>query len=194
MTSETMIETSPRLWEDGWYIRARKIASPNCDARPEDTIIDLVVIHAISLPPGVFGGEGVVQLFTNQLDPAAHTYYPAIAALKVSAHFFIRRDGQLIQFVPITARAWHAGVSTWEGRERCNDFSVGIELEGDDDTPFAPAQYATLQTVLQALTLALPIRAVTSHAHLAPGRKTDPGPHFDWAMVRAICPNLQVVP
>lgn len=194
MTSETMIETSPRLWEDGWYIQARKIASPNCDARPEDTIIDLVVIHAISLPPGVFGGEGVVQLFTNQLDPAAHTYYPAIAALKVSAHFFIRRDGQLIQFVPITARAWHAGVSTWEGRERCNDFSVGIELEGDDDTPFAPAQYATLQTVLQALTLALPIRAVTSHAHLAPGRKTDPGPHFDWAMVRAICPNLQVVP
>ena len=194
MMSETMIETSPRLWEDGWYIQARKIASPNCDARPEDTIIDLVVIHAISLPPGVFGGEGVVQLFTNQLDPAAHTYYPAIAALKVSAHFFIRRDGQLIQFVPITARAWHAGVSTWEGRERCNDFSVGIELEGDDDTPFAPAQYATLQTVLQALTLALPIRAVTSHAHVAPGRKTDPGPHFDWAMARAICPNLQVDP
>lgn len=181
-------------WQNGWYRSAQQIESPNCDARPVNALIDLVVIHAISLPPGMFGGDGVAQLFTNQLDPAAHPYYAEIAGLKVSAHFFIRRDGQLIQFVPITARAWHAGVSTWEGRERCNDFSVGIELEGDDDTPFAPAQYATLHGLLAALMHVLPLRAVTSHAHVAPGRKTDPGPHFDWTMVRTVCPDLQVIP
>lgn len=193
MTSKGLIESLP-LWQNGWYRSAQKIESPNSDARPDDAEIDLIVLHAISLPPGEYGGDGVAALFTNRLDPAAHPYYAEIAGLKVSAHFFIRRDGQLIQFVPVTARAWHAGVSIWEGRERCNDFSLGIELEGDDDTPFAPAQYATLQTLLQALTLALPIRAVTSHSHVAPGRKTDPGPHFDWATVRAVCPNLQVVP
>lgn len=193
MTSKGLIESLP-LWQNGWYRPAQKIESPNSDARPDDAEIDLIVLHAISLPPGEYGGDGVAALFTNRLDPAAHPYYAEIAGLKVSAHFFIRRDGQLIQFVPVTARAWHAGVSIWEGRERCNDFSLGIELEGDDDTPFAPAQYATLQTLLQALTLALPIRALTSHSHVAPGRKTDPGPHFDWATVRAVCPNLQVVP
>lgn len=193
MTSKGLIESLP-LWQNGWYRSAQKIESPNSDARPGDVVIDLIVLHAISLPPGEYGGDGVAALFTNRLDPAAHPYYAEIAGLKVSAHFFIRRDGQLIQFVPVTARAWHAGVSIWEGRERCNDFSLGIELEGDDDTPFAPAQYATLQTLLQALTLALPIRALTSHSHVAPGRKTDPGPHFDWATVRAVCPNLQVVP
>lgn len=193
MTSKGLIESLP-LWQNGWYRSAQKIESPNSDARPDDVLIDLIVLHAISLPPGEYGGDGVAALFTNRLDPAAHPYYAEIAGLKVSAHFFIRRDGQLIQFVPVTARAWHAGVSIWEGRERCNDFSLGIELEGDDDKPFAPAQYATLQTLLQALTLALPIRAVTSHSHVAPGRKTDPGPHFDWATVRAVCPNLQVVP
>lgn len=193
MTSKGLIESLP-LWQNGWYRSAQKIESPNSDARPDDAEIDLIVLHAISLPPGEYGGDGVAALFTNRLDPAAHPYYAEIAGLKVSAHFFIRRDGQLIQFVPVTARAWHAGVSIWEGRERCNDFSLGIELEGDDDTPFAPAQYATLQTLLQALTLALPIRALTSHSHVAPGRKTDPGPHFDWATVRAVCPNLQVVP
>lgn len=193
MTSKGLIESLP-LWQNGWYRSAQKIKSPNSDARPDDAEIDLIVLHAISLPPGEYGGDGVAALFTNRLDPAAHPYYAEIAGLKVSAHFFIRRDGQLIQFVPVTARAWHAGVSIWEGRERCNDFSLGIELEGDDDTPFAPAQYATLQTLLQALTLALPIRALTSHSHVAPGRKTDPGPHFDWATVRAVCPNLQVVP
>ena len=193
MTSKGLIESLP-LWQNGWYRSAQKIESPNSDARPDDAEIDLIVLHAISLPPGEYGGDGVAALFTNRLDPAAHPYYAEIAGLKVSAHFFIRRDGQLIQFVPVTARAWHAGVSIWEGRERCNDFSLGIELEGDDDTPFAPAQYATLQTLLQALTLALPIRAVTSHSHVTPGRKTDPGPHFDWATVRAVCPNLQVVP
>ena len=193
MTSKGLIESLP-LWQNGWYRPAQKIESPNSDARPDDAEIDLIVLHAISLPPGEYDGDGVAALFTNRLDPAAHPYYAEIAGLKVSAHFFIRRDGHLIQFVPVTARAWHAGVSIWEGRERCNDFSLGIELEGDDDTPFAPAQYATLQALLQALMLALPIRAVTSHSHVAPGRKTDPGPHFDWATVRAVCPNLQVVP
>ena len=181
-------------WEHGWYLPAEQIVSPNQDARADGVAIDLVVIHSISLPPGEYGGDGVQQLFTNQLDPAGHPYYAGIAGLKVSAHFFIRRDGGLIQFVPITARAWHAGVSSWEGRERCNDFSVGIELEGDDDTVFEPAQYATLQSLLAALSQVSPIRAVTSHSHIAPGRKTDPGPCFDWAPLRAACPQLKIVP
>lgn len=181
-------------WQDGWYVPAKKIVSPNCDPRAAETEIDLVIIHAISLPPGEYGGDGVAQLFTNQLDPSAHPYYETIAALKVSAHFFIRRGGELIQFVPVTARAWHAGVSNWNGRERCNDFSVGVEMEGDDDTPFEPSQYETLASLLAALKAVLPIRAVTSHAHVAPGRKTDPGPNFDWIPVHAACPQLLVAP
>jgi AmpD protein len=183
--------------EPGWDA-ARCVESPNQDARapgaPSGAPVDLVVIHAISLPPGEFGGPGVEALFTNQLDPKAHPYFAEIASLKVSAHFFIRRNGELIQFVPVTARAWHAGVSSWQGRERCNDFSVGIELEGDDATPFSAAQYETLQVLLKDLQGALPIKAVTSHSHVAPGRKTDPGPNFEWAQVRAVCPDLSVVP
>lgn len=182
------------VWQDGWYRPAQKIESPNHDARPEGVAIDLVVIHAISLPPGEYGGDGVAQLFTNRLNPDEHPYYAGIAGLKVSSHFFIRRDGALIQFVPVSARAWHAGVSNWAGRERCNDFSIGIELEGDDDTPYDVAQYATLQALLRALVQAYPVRAVTSHACIAPDRKTDPGPFFDWAVVRATCPQLRVVP
>lgn len=181
-------------WDDGWYLPAQRVPSPNQDARPQDAEVDLVVIHAISLPPGVYGGDGVTQLFTNTLDPAAHPYFAEIAHLKVSAHFFIRRDGALCQFVPLTARAWHAGVSQWQGRTRCNDFSVGIELEGDDATPFAAAQYKTLQGLLQALMAKLPITAVTSHSCIAPGRKTDPGPCFDWAHVAAVCPPGCVYP
>ena len=189
-----MPEAPSVLWRDGWYGAAQCIESPNYDARPVDAAIDLAVIHAISLPPGVFKGDGVTQLFRNQLNPAEHPYYAQIAGLKVSSHFFIRRDGALIQFVPVTARAWHAGVSCWGGRERCNDFSIGIELEGDDLTPFTAAQYQTLDTLLPALSAVLPLRAITSHSHIAPGRKTDPGPCFDWAPVRAACPNLQVTP
>ncbi len=181
-------------WVDGWLSSAQQIVSPNYDARSEAMPVDLVVIHAISLPPGQFGGEGVSQLFTNTLDPQAHPYYADIAGVRVSAHFFIRRDGALIQFVPITSRAWHAGLSNWQGRERCNDFSVGIELEGDDETPFESAQYQTLQCLLQSLQAVLPTRAVTSHSRIAPGRKTDPGPCFDWAPVRAVCPDIAVVP
>ncbi|MCA1978951.1 MAG: 1,6-anhydro-N-acetylmuramyl-L-alanine amidase AmpD [Thiobacillus sp.] len=165
---------------DGWYAPANRIASPNCDARPDGAAIELVVIHNISLPPGVFGGDAVIDLFTNRLDWDAHPYYQGIRGLRVSAHFLIRRDGSLIQFVPCGLRAWHAGVSSWQGRERCNDFSVGIELEGSDDTPFTDAQYATLAPLVDALKRRYPIRGVVGHSDIAPGRKTDPGPHFDW--------------
>ena len=162
---------------------ARQIASPNWDERPDDCAIELVVIHNISLPPGEFGGDGVIELFGNRLDPAAHPYYREIHQLRVSAHFFIRRDGELIQFVPCAKSAWHAGVSEWQGRARCNDFSIGIELEGTDDLPFEPAQYAALNQLLQALYQAYPVRAVTGHSDIAPDRKTDPGPCFNWQQV-----------
>ena len=162
---------------------ARQIASPNCDERTPGCVIDLVVIHNISLPPGEFGGDGVIALFTNRLNPEDHPYYREIYQLKVSAHFFIRRDGELIQFVPCGKRAWHAGVSQWQGRDRCNDFSIGIELEGDDETPFEKAQYATLNALLTALKEVYPVAAVTGHSDIAPGRKTDPGPCFDWGRV-----------
>lgn len=164
----------------GWLLAARHLSSPNCDARPEGTAIELVVIHNISLPPGRFDGNAVIDLFTNRLDWDAHPYYQGIRDLKVSAHFFIRRDGSLIQFVPCALRAWHAGTSSWQGRERCNDFSIGIELEGTDDLPFADAQYATLIPLVNALKQAYPIRAVVGHSDIAPDRKTDPGPHFAW--------------
>jgi AmpD protein len=163
---------------------ARQIASPNYDERASGSLIELVVIHNISLPPGEFGGEGVIELFTNCLDPAAHPYYREIHHVKVSSHFFIRRDGELIQFVPCDKRAWHAGVSQWQGRERCNDFSIGVELEGDDQTPFEDAQYATLNALLAVLKQAYPITGITGHSDIAPGRKTDPGPCFDWHRVK----------
>lgn len=166
--------------DTGWLPGAHRLPSPNCDARPADTAIELIVIHAIALPPDVFEGDAVIELFTNRLDWDAHPYYQGIRGLEVSAHFFIRRDGSLIQFVPCRLRAWHAGASSWEGRERCNDFSIGIELEGSDTTPFTEAQYATLTPLLDALRAAYPIRAVVGHSDIAPGRKTDPGPHFAW--------------
>jgi AmpD protein len=159
---------------------AQFIASPNCDERPADVEISLLVIHNISLPPDEFGGNGVIELFTNQINPQAHPYYQSLQELKVSAHFFIRRDGTIIQFVPCVKRAWHAGVSNWQGMERCNDFSLGIELEGSDLTPFTNAQYASLTTLTQCLCDQYPIRHIAGHADIAPGRKTDPGPCFDW--------------
>lgn len=169
-----------RLDARGWLDGARRVPSPNCDARPAGEAVILIVIHNISLPPGEFGGPGVAELFTNRLDPAAHPYYAAIKDLRVSAHFFIRRDGELIQFVPCGMRAWHAGASSWGGRERCNDFSVGIELEGTDATPFADAQYAALNELLGVLRAAYPGVELAGHSDIAPGRKTDPGPRFDW--------------
>lgn len=156
------------------------IASPNCDDRPPDTAIELIVIHNISLPPGVFGGQAIIDLFTNRLDPQAHPYFAGIASMRVSAHFLIRRDGALLQFVPCAKRAWHAGASSWQGRTRCNDFSVGIELEGSDDVVFEDAQYARLDALARALHDRYPIIASVGHSDISPGRKTDPGPCFDW--------------
>jgi AmpD protein len=166
--------------------RARQIASPNFDERPAGEAIRLVVVHNISLPPHEFGGPGVIDLFLNRLDPGAHPFYPAIAGLRVSSHFYIRRDGELIQFVPCAQRAWHAGASRWNGRERCNDFSVGVELEGSDFVPFRVAQYEALGRLTCELMAHYPIEAVLGHSDIAPGRKTDPGPFFDWARFRAL--------
>jgi AmpD protein len=168
---------------DGWLPEARHIVSPNFDERPVANDICLVVIHAISLPPGLFGGQGIIDLFTNQLNPEDHPYYREIAHLRVSAHFLIRRSGELIQFVSLLKRAWHAGVSEWAGRERCNDFSIGIELEGCDDRSFEKIQYTTLNAVLADLQKHHSLQAVVAHSEIAPGRKTDPGPLFDWNSV-----------
>ena len=170
----------------GWLDGVRWLPSPNVGERPAGSKVSLVVIHNISLPPGQFGGDGIVELFTNRLDPAAHPYYAGIAHLRVSAHFLIRRRGELIQFVPCGARAWHAGVSSWKGRENCNDFSIGIELEGTDDRPFTQAQYRRLAALIRTLRRAYPITGLTGHSDVAPDRKTDPGPCFDWARLRSM--------
>lgn len=168
------------------------IASPNFDERPPQSDITLAVVHAISLPPNQFGGIGVEQLFTNCLDPAAHPYHASLEGLRVSAHFFVRRDGSVVQFVPCEKRAWHAGLSSWRGRERCNDFSVGIELEGCDELPFEAAQYESLARLLDALVRRYPLSDIAGHADIAPGRKTDPGPRFEWSRLRALLDELGV--
>jgi len=165
---------------------AAQVPSPNCDERPEGTVITLLVVHCISLPPGHFGGPGIVELFTNRLDPAAHPYYRTVAKLKVSAHFLIRRDGALTQFVSCGQRAWHAGTSSWRGRAHCNDFSIGVELEGTDDLPYERAQYAMLARLTRALRHRYPIADAAGHRDIAPGRKTDPGPAFDWPRFRRL--------
>lgn len=168
----------------GWCAAAHRIPSPNFDARPEGCTADLLVIHNISLPPGQFGGPYIEGLFTNTLDCGIHPYFERLRELKVSAHFLIRRDGSLLQFVSADARAWHAGASQFDGRMRCNDFSIGVELEGCDDQPFEVAQYAALADLTCALKTRYPLTAVAGHEHIAPGRKTDPGPCFDWAFYR----------
>lgn len=165
---------------------ARQLQSPNCDDRPAGSVVDLVVVHGISLPPGEFGGDGIIDLFMNRLDPSAHPYYATIAQLRVSAHFLVRRDGELIQFVPCAKRAWHAGESAWRGRSRCNDFSVGVELEGADDQPFADIQYAELAPLITALQRAYGALEIVGHSDIAPARKTDPGPCFDWQRLRRL--------
>jgi len=169
-----------RVNANGWLSGVRRIMSPNCDVRPPGTAIELLVIHNISLPPGEFGGEGVAQLFTNILNTDAHPYFKQLDGLKVSAHFLIRRDGSVIQFVSCGKRAWHAGVSSWQGRSACNDFSIGIELEGSDYVPFNDPQYTSLARLTRLLRRSYPIRAIVGHADIAPGRKTDPGACFDW--------------
>jgi AmpD protein len=158
----------------------RVVDSPNQDERPPGVEVTLAVVHSISLPPGEYGGDAIERLFTNRLDPGAHPYFKEIHAIRVSAHFLVRRDGELVQFVPVARRAWHAGVSSWRGRGRCNDFSVGIELEGAEDAPFEDAQYLALQHLLIGLRMQLPLRALAGHSDIAPGRKTDPGARFDW--------------
>jgi len=159
---------------------AAQVASPNQDDRPTGAAISLIVVHGISLPPGRFGGDGVARLFTNTLDAGADPYYRGIAHLRVSSHFFIRRDGALVQFVACGRRAWHAGISSWRGRAACNDYSVGIELEGTDDLPYESGQYLMLARLARALRRRYPIRDMVGHSDVAPGRKTDPGPTFDW--------------
>ncbi len=175
------METYP-INDAGIASNAQFISSPNFDFRPKNEI-SMIVIHNISLPPSQYGGNGIIELFTNQLNPDEHPYYAEIYTRKVSAHFLIRRDGTLIQFISCLDRAWHAGVSSWQGRERCNDFSVGIELEGSDYENFEGAQYQTLNSLIAAITTAYPINAIVGHSDIAPGRKTDPGPYFDWQQI-----------
>jgi AmpD protein len=170
----------------GWLQRAQRIPSPNCDERPAATPASLLVIHNISLPPYELGGNAVIDLFCNRLDPNAHPFYVCLAGVEVSSHFLIRRDGELIQFVPCSLRAWHAGASSWRGRQRCNDFSIGVELEGSDFVPFRDAQYRQLAQLTRELQAAYPIEDIVGHSDIAPGRKTDPGPFFDWARYRSL--------
>lgn len=174
------------LREDGWCDDVFHDPSPNCDARPKGVSIDLLVIHNISLPPGEFGNACIDDLFGNRLDCDAHPYFDQLRQLRVSAHFLIRRDGNVTQFVSTIQRAWHAGVSRFRERERCNDFSIGIELEGTDFEPFENAQYHALMRLTQALRARHRLSHVAGHEHIAPGRKTDPGPCFDWHLYRRL--------
>lgn len=175
-----------RVGPDGILTGIRFAPSPNCDERPALETVSLLVVHSISLPPGVFGGDFVEQFFTNRLDPGAHPYFEGIKDLRVSAHFFVRRSGEVVQFVPVGRRAWHAGASCWRGRARCNDFSVGVELEGLDDAAYEPVQYTRLAALVCALRKAVPLNSIAAHSDLAPGRKTDPGPRFDWPRLLAL--------
>ena len=175
-----MSQGAEHAWVDGWWSAARRCPSPNFGPRPAGVAIDLAVLHSISLPPGEYGGDAIERLFCNRLDWDAHPYYGTIRGLTVSSHFVLRRDGELLQFVSCDQRAWHAGVSTWRGRDNCNDYAVGIELEGLEGRAFEPAQYEPLARVLEALAARYPLAAVAGHEHVAPGRKADPGPGFDW--------------
>ena len=175
-----------RLNRRGILEGTRHIDSPNSDERPPGCRIELLVIHYISLPPGRFGGDAIEAFFTNRLDPDAHPFFATIAELKASAHFLVRRDGEILQFVPCEKRAWHAGESSWNGRSRCNDFSIGIEVEGDGETPFTRAQYQRLAALTRMLTRRYPIADIVGHSDVAPSRKFDPGPQFDWIRYRAM--------
>jgi AmpD protein len=175
--------------ESGLLRTARQVSSPNCDERPAGVVADLIVVHGISLPPEGFGGPWIDLLFTNQLPPDHHPYFAEVAGRKVSSHLLIRRDGEIVQFVPFHRRAWHAGVSSYEGRERCNDYSIGIELEGTDEIAYEPVQYRALSSTIRQLLAAYPalsLRRIAGHSDIAPGRKTDPGPAFDWVRLRAM--------
>jgi len=175
-----------KLTDEGRLEGARYVASPNCDERPAGGRIELLVIHYISLPPGRFSGRAIEDFFTNRLDPRAHPFFETIAGLRASAHFLIRRNGAVIQFVPCAMRAWHAGESSWRGRPRCNDFSIGIEVEGNEAVPFTAAQYRRLSALARAVIARYPISEIVGHSDIAPSRKSDPGPQFDWARFRAL--------
>lgn len=176
----------PTLWDNGWYRHARRLPSPNFGPRPPRTQVELIVLHSISLPPGQYGGDEVHRLFTNRLDWNAHPYFQEIRGAEVSAHWLIRRDGALWQYVSADDRAWHAGASHYLGRSNCNDFSVGIELEGIEGGLFDPPQYETLTSLCAAIAARDPIRALAGHEHIAPDRKRDPGPGFDWALLQRL--------
>jgi N-acetyl-anhydromuramoyl-L-alanine amidase len=180
----TPAEPAAALWQAGWYGFARRQASPNFGTRPQGAQIDLIVVHSISLPPGQYGGDAVQRLFTNTLDWNAHPYYKSIEGMQVSAHFYIRRDGELWQFVDCGDRAWHAGRSHYRGRSECNDDSIGIELEGLEGERFEAAQYETLSGLCAAIAQRYPIAHIAGHEHIAPGRKRDPGAGFDWACLQ----------
>ena len=188
-----MTESSYSIDDAGWCRNARRGVCSNFDVRPEGTEISLLVVHNISLPPGEFGGRYIEDLFANRLDCDAHPYFAQLRGLRVSAHFLIRRDGELLQFVSTLDRAWHAGASNFNGRERCNDFSIGIEMEGTDTDDYCDAQYATLAAVTATLLRAHPITDVCGHQHISPERKTDPGPCFDWMHFRGALAALQKV-
>jgi AmpD protein len=189
--SSTPYGTGPfKLDRHGWLIETHGVSlapSPNRDARPHNTAVSLLVIHNISLPPGEFGGPHVEGLFLNTLEYAAHPWLEGLRDLRVSAHFFVRRDGGIVQFVSADKRAWHAGVSSFHGRQRCNDFSIGIEVEGTDVLPYTAEQYTTLARLTPALRTRYPLAAVRGHEHIAPGRKTDPGPALDWGKFGRLC-------
>jgi AmpD protein len=174
----------PGLWHNDWYRFAQRIESPNFGPRPAQALIDLIVIHSISLPPGQYGGNEITQLFTNQLDWDAHPYFDQIRGLQVSSHFVIRRDGALIQFVGCDQRAWHAGRSHYRGRDNCNDDAIGIELEGLEGDTFEPLQYETLASLCAALLERYPIAHIAGHEHIAPERKKDPGAGFEWHLLQ----------
>ena len=178
-----------KLQQNGVVSGVRFIASSNCDWRANPADVRLLVVHNISLPPGEFCGDGVIALFTNRLDSTAHPYYASIHSLRVSAHFFIRRAGEIIQFVPCVKRAWHAGVSSWRGWDKCNDFSLGVELEGDDNTSFTDAQYVQLAALIALFKTAYPGIEIVGHSDIAPGRKTDPGACFEWPRLDRILLN-----
>jgi AmpD protein len=180
----TRPEPQCALWRAGRYAFARQLASPNFGARPDDARIDLIVVHSISLPPGQYGGEEVQRLFSNTLDWNAHPYFKSIEGMAVSAHFYIRRNGELWQFVSCDDRAWHAGNSHYRGRDNCNDDSVGIELEGLEGTTFEPAQYEALAGLCAAIAQQYPVQHIAGHEHIAPARKRDPGEGFDWALLQ----------
>ena len=171
-------------WQSGWWTEAQRINSPNFGARPADATVDLVVLHSISLPPGIYGGNEVQQLFTNTLDWDAHPYFQSIRGMEVSSHFFINRLGNVRQFVSCDKRAWHAGRSQYRGRVECNDDSIGIELEGTDHDVFTASQYESLHHLCAAIAQNYNIRFIAGHEHIAPGRKTDPGPGLVWSELK----------